>query len=161
MTRLALKLYFMLRFFFPGSVLCYSACERLTTIGQFVLFPQHSHPWAWCSASCNSAHFDWTYCAAGNFLLHWNMSWNHMLASCLWAPGEAISTLLAGQGKCCPNQTVPKIVCEIWQGCSSTQKPKQDESNEEKLKHCSSKTVRWAWYLPRPWGFEFSKLRYG
>lgn len=144
MTRLALKLDFMLRFSFHRSVLCYSACERLTTIGQFVLFSQHSHPWAWCSASCSSARFDWTYCAAGNFWLHWNTSWNHMLISCLWAPGEETSTSLAGWAKCCPNQTLPKIVSEIRQGCSSTQEPNQEASNKEKLKHCSLKTVSWS-----------------
>lgn len=59
-----------------------------------------------------------------------------MLASCLWAPGEATSTSLAGQAECCPNHTVSKIGCEIRQSSSSTQTPKQ-ESNKRKLKHCS------------------------
>lgn len=57
-----------------------------------------------------------------------------MLANCLWAPGEATSTSLAGQAKCCPDQTVPKIVGEVPQGRSSTGKPKQQGSNKGKLK---------------------------
>ena len=57
-----------------------------------------------------------------------------MLANCLWAPGEATSTSLAGQAKCCPDQTAPKIASEVPQGCSSTGKPKQQGSNKGKLK---------------------------
>lgn len=131
MTSLALKLYFTLRLFLPQEcplLFClwetryhWTVCPLLPTLPPLSLVFCQLQFWPfWLNILCC-----WKLC------LPWNMSWNHMLASCLWAPGEATSTSLAGQAERCPNQTFPKIVCETRQDCSSTQGPKQDTQIKE------------------------------
>lgn len=150
MTRLALMLYFMLRFFFPQEwplLFClwetcshWIVCPLLILPPMSLVFRQLQFCPFWLNILCC-----WKLLTA---LKHEPQS--HASKPSLGSRGSHLH--LAGTlAECGSNQAAPRIACVSQQGCSSTQKPEQAAANKGGLKCHSPKTVSWTWRLLRHW----------